>query len=506
MFVIAIDFGTFQSEAAYLDITGKPVIISNHRGDDATPTVVYYQKNGSHLIGRDALEQGYLDPAHCVRNFKLKLGTTENLLPGPEVMTATDAAAIVIGQLKADAEKALNVKLTQVIATAPANFRDDAKQALIEAYKRHGLEVIKLVPEPTAAGIAYGQDKVSQSNFLVFDFGGGTFDISVMKKLGDTITILATEGVPHLGGKDINACIEKYMLDKIASQTGACPDPAKDNLLFYDLAERSELAKISLSNPSRKEVPITVSYKGQQFVEKMTQNWFRKAIDPLIDQAIVAMDAAVKAAGLTYPEINSLIMVGGTSRIGYIQDRVAQHTGLYPKTDIDPLKAIVYGAAIAGIAELAQQGKTVSINGQVIPAPDLVIQDVTAHDIGCSVVDNSGQQRKVIHNVMLPKNTPIPCSHSSSFYLEFDDQTEVQLEILQGKARADRNDCLIIGQAVLSNLSLENKRTDRILVHYQIDGNGMVTATVTDKISGQSKTVSVDYRHGVQQSAKSQVA
>lgn len=504
--LVSYDFGTSNSKGAYLDPNGKAVIIPNSRGDESTPSVVYLQKDGKHLVGRDALEEGHLDPENCIRNFKLKLGTTENLLAGSTVVTATDATAIVIGQLKEDAEKALNIKINQAIATCPANFRNDAKQALIEAFERNGIEVIKVIPEPTAAGIAYALDKVNQSKIIVFDFGGGTFDVTVIDKLANKTTILATEGVPQLGGKDINACIEKYMLDRIESQTSTRPDLARDALFFYELAERSEQAKISLANPSRKEVPIAISCNGRQIVEKITQEWFRKAIDPLIDQAIAAVDAAVKAAGLTYSDISSLVMVGGTSRLGYIQERVADHTGLYPKTDIDPLKAIVYGAAIAGIAELDKQGKTVSLNGQVIPAPDIVIQDVIAHDIGLCVVEGNGRQRRLIHNVMIPKNTPIPCNHSSSFYLEYDDQTDVQLEILQGQARADREDCLLIGQVLLSNLPLENKRSDLIMVFYDVNDSGMISATVTDKVSGQSQTVSVDYKNGIQQKSQAQIA
>lgn len=182
------------------------------------------------------------------------------------------------------------------------------------------------------------------------------------------------------------------------------------------------------------------------------------------------------------------------------------HTGLYPKTDIDPIKAIAYGGAVASIAELARQGRTANLRGQVIPAPDMFLQDVTAHPVGCCVIDGNSSSRRLVNSVIIPKNTPIPCQKNSSYYLEYESQDAVHIEILQGQADAERDDCLIIGETHLDNLPLETTRSARVHVEYTIDKNGMVQATVTDKVSGKTQTVSVDYKKGIKPKSKPNAA
>jgi len=503
--MIGMDIGTTHCKIAYVDPTGKPNIIPNSRGEHTTPSVIYLQDSADPLVGTDAVEQGFLDPVNCARNFKLKLGSTESLLNSGRSLTPTEATAILIRRLKKDAEAALNMEIAEAVATCPANFRDDAKQALLEAFEQNGIKVLKLVPEPTGAGIAYALDKQgSTTTFLVYDFGGGTFDVSIVRVDGAQVSVLATEGVPQLGGNDINKCIEKRLLDEIESKFGKKPLPQDDPLFFHDISTRIEAAKISLG--SRKEVPIVAAYNGGQVVVRLTQDWFHKTIDPLVKQSLEAVNRAVAAAGLAMSQINSLVMVGGTSRLPYIQNAAADATSLYPKTDIDPSKAIAYGAALASIAEMAKDGRTATIGGQVIPAPEMFVRDVTAHAVGCCVVDDSGPQKRMVNSVIIPKNTPIPCQKTDRFYLEHDHQTEAKIEILQGEPNANRDDCLLIGELLLENLPPEQKRSARIQIEYIIDANGMVTATATDKVGGKSKSVSVDYKKGVKPKDKPQAA
>ena len=480
--MIGMDIGTTDCKSANVDPTGKPNIILNSRGEPTTQSVIYLQESGDPLVGTDAMEQGFLEPINCAKNFKLKLGSTENLLNNGKILTPTQATAILIKQLKKDAEATTNVEVAEVVATCPANWKDHQKQALLEAFEQNNIKVLKLVPEPTGAGIAYSLDKQGvTSTFLVFDFGGGTFDVSIVRGEGSQISVLATEGVPKLGGNDINGSIEKLVLDEIESKFGKRPTPQDDPLFFHDLSSRCEATKISLG--SRKEVPLVAAYNGSQIVLKITQDWFHKTIDPFVRQSIEAVNRAISAAGLSTSQIKHLVMVGGTSRIPYIQKTVADATGLYPKTDIDPSKAIAYGAALASIAEMAKQGRTATIRGQVIPAPEMFVRDVTAHAVGCCVIDNSGPNKRMVNSVIISKNTPIPCQKIDCFYLEHDDQTGAKIEILQGEPDSERDDCLLIGELVLENLPREQKRTSRIQVEYIIDTNGMVTATATDKVS-----------------------
>jgi len=496
--MIGIDKGTTHSKAAYIDQAGKPNAILNARGEPSTPSVVYVPDSGEILVGTDAVEQGHLDPERCVRNFKLRMGSTESLLGNGRVFTPTDATAELIKTRKGDAERQLGVEVTEVVATCPANYRDDAKQALIEAFERNGIKVLRLVPEPTAAGFAYAIGKQGRKalTYIIFDWGGGTFDVSIQKIDGDEITTLSTEGIPKCGGNDLNDCIMRRVLDQVEGTVGERPCPQDDPLFILDIEQRIEAAKVSLGR--RQEVPIVAAYKGNQVVVRVTQEQFHQDIDPIIGQTLNAVDRAVQAAGLTMDRIDYLIMVGGTSRMPYIQEALAKYTGKVPKTDIDPEKAISFGAALASIGELAKQGRTATIRGQVIPAPEMFVRDVTAHAVGCCVVDTSGPNKRMINAVIIPKNTPIPCRKSDQFSLEHEDQTEARIEILQGEADANRDDCLLVGELVLKDLPRETKRSSRIQVEYIIDANGMVTATATDTVSGQQQTVSVDYKKGIE--------
>lgn len=492
--MFGIDFGTTFTKVAYVDPTGRSEIILNPRGQASTPSAVYWPSAGEPLVGTDALEQGVIEPARLAYHFKLELGSNQPL--GKTGRTPTDAAAVVIGYIKLAVERYLGLKVESVVATCPANFRDDSKQALIEAFERHGIRVLRLVPEPTAAAFGYALDKAGPKSLLaVYDFGGGTFDASIVEADGDQLTVRATEGVARLGGNDISRCLIERVLANVQKVCGERPTEAKEPLFFLDLVQRVETAKMSLG--TQPEVPIVVAHKGRQIVTKITAADFQGDIAPLIDQSLAAFDKALLAAGVTVADLDRLVLVGGTSRMPLIQKRVAEHTGLVPKLDIDPERAVAYGAAQVCIAELARAGQTASIHGQVIPAPELMVRDVTAHDVGCCVVQQQGRKRQLINSVILKKNTPIPCQHTECFYLEQEDQTGAQIEILQGEANAAREACLLIGELRLENLPRESVRSTRIQVEYALDANGMVRATAADRVSGQTTTVSVDYKRGV---------
>jgi molecular chaperone DnaK len=416
MYPIGIDFGTTRLKIACVDPSGKPIIILNDRGQPFTPAYLYFSESGEVLVGIDALEQGYIDPTRCVRNFKLKLGTTENLLGNGQVIDPTDAATIALEHLKKMAEEQLGIQVGECVLTCPANFRDDGKQALLEAAERAGLEVLKLVHEPMAAGFAYSLNKGGDKKYLVFDWGGGTFDVAVQHVQGPKVTTLATEGIHKLGGNDLNECINKRVLAEMQSKFGAVPEPDKEPLFFLDIDLRVEAAKISLNN--RKKVPIVAQHNGNQTIVEISHEEFHRDIEHLIQQSLDAVDKAIAAAGLTMNDIDHVVMVGGTSRIPHIQNKVADHTGLHPKTDVDPDKAIAYGAALISIIELQKKGKTVKFRGQVIPTPEMFACDVTAHGVGCCVVDNSAPRKRLRNAVIIAKNTPIPCQRSNQFYLE----------------------------------------------------------------------------------------
>lgn len=496
-----IDFGTTNTKSAYADAAGKPTAAPNPRGELATPTVVYYPDGAPPLIGREAHEQGFIDPGNLARNFKLQLGSTENVLSNGRSLRPTDPTTHVLARAKEDLERALNRRVHEMVITCPANSKDDFKQALIEACETADLVPILVMPEPTAAGYAYAITLLGrQALVLVYDFGGGTFDTSLLSVDGHQITVLATEGVAKLGGNDINQRLRTQVLEQATKVFGEIPDPVKDALFYLELDYRVEQAKISLTN--RSEVPIVVSYKGKQCVVKIQRDAFHRAIDDLGQQSLQAMDRVLGAAGVKCSAVDRLLMVGGTSKLPYLQELVANHTGLVPRIDIDPDKAVVYGAALAYVAEQAKRGQATFVHGKVIPSPGVFMRDVTAHAVGCCVLDDQSADKRLKNAVIVPKNTPIPCQRTDTFCLEHDDQTCARIEILQGEPDADRDDCLLIGEMLLEDLPVETKRTPRLQVEYVIDINGMVTATATDKKGGQRKSVSVDYKKGISPKAK----
>lgn len=487
--VNGIDFGTTQSKLATPNVAGKPEKIPNERGDMQTPTVVYVSQSGEPLIGQDAIEQGVIDPTRLIRNFKLDLDSTLPLIPG-ESFTAMDAAVVVLKQLRQDAIKALGVTVEDCVTTSPANFNDAKKQALINALIQAGWKNHLIVPEPTAAAYAYALDKQRDKMTLaVFDFGGGTFDVTILKVDRGQFEVLATEGIARLGGNDLNQPLADQLLESVERKFGSSPEITSDPMLMLEIANKAETAKISLGK--RDEVQCVVGYKGDQIIETFKAQEYQAAIVPMIQQCLDAMDQAVSSAGLSYDKIDTLLMVGGTSRMPFIQSMVADHTHLAPRMDIDPGHAIAYGAAHACAAELARQGKNATVNGHTIPAPAMFIEDVTAHGVGCSVIDSGSGEKQLVNAVIIPQNTPIPCKRKDEFALEHPGQKEAEIVILQGKANARHEDCLEIGKLRLTNLPPEENPSNRIEVEYTIDRNGMVTATATDKISGQSESVSM---------------
>ena len=499
--VIGIDYGNGETKYASIDQSGKPYIIVNERGELSTPSVLHCSKNGDILLGTDAVEQGYIDPQGCIKESKLKLGTTENLLNNGQVMTATDVAKEFFLYIKNMCEKKLCMEVSECVITVPANTMNDSRQATREAAERAGLKVLLLLQEPTAAGYSYTLQKGGDKVYIVYDWGHGTFDVSIQRVNKSQVTTLATEGVQMLGGRDIDAVIKRRVIEAAEKELGQLPSPKEDPMLHYDLDQKIRAAKYSLNN--RKKVNVVVSYKGNQAIIELDQNQYHQDITPLIQQTLEAMQKAMTAAGLNFQDIDNIVPVGGTSKIPFVHELLYKTSGITPSTDIEPQCAIAYGAAYACVAEMAKRGTKPTM----IPAPDLFTRDVTAHSVGCAVVENNGSRRELLHAEIIPKNTPIPCQRSDAFYLENENQDQARIEILQANKHNDKRDCcLLIGELLLENLPRESKRTPRILVDYCINADGMISATATDKISQKTVSTSIDYKRGTKPKDKPNAA
>lgn len=494
--ILGIDLGNHQCNAATLDRNGNPVAIPNERGEHTTPSVIHRNPDTNDiLLGKDAEEQGIVDPKNVAKYFKRRFGTTEPLFADGESFTAEDAATEFLRTLKRDAERFTGVKINAAVVCVPANTKDGEKQAVLNAAKRAELRILQMLFEPNAAAIAYGCDKgAKRQQLLVFDWGGGTFDVACVQRSDARFEVQANGGISICGGVEMTKCIANLVLDEVERQCGKRPAFGDDLRFDFDLMQKSEAAKLSLGRQS--EVPIVAYYNGNHVVVAITQKQYHAAIDPLIDQTLECLDQTTHAAGWNYEAIDRLLLAGGSCLSPYVQERVADQTGLVPKAE-DALRIVSYGAALAAGAELKREGKTPSIRGHVIPMPEVLLRQSSAHAVGCCVIDKSTPDQPLVLSEIVPRNTPIPCMRSASYYLEHEDQSEVLAEILEGEPDAARDDCLVIGKLTLNELPAEDKRSERIKMEFEIDRHGMVKVTMSDSVSKKSAATSFDYKGGM---------
>lgn len=486
---VGIDFGSATSLIAYVDATERPVAVQNKRGDFYTPTSIAFDDQGKPcFIGHEALLEAFVRPDHVVSDFKLKLGSDEVLYKGDKDYTATDLAALMIKSMKEDIERATNTTVTKGAFSHPANAKDDFRAALMKAARMAGIEPEALISEPAAAGLAYVYNKQFDQVLVVFDLGGGTLDVSVIQVTGNNITVTGTDGVPQLGGRDFTARIENRVLEEFATQAGFKPAIQDEPSFFQELYQKSEAAKITLSE--RDEVTVVIGCRGKQAIVKVTRSEFVSMCSDLFDRCVECANKAVAGCGHTWKDIDSLVMVGGSSRMPYIQEQLANVTGLTPKQDISPDRAVALGAALKARLVLGEKG--------VLPHPGIFIREVSSHDLGCCVLKPGGRNESdLVQVALIPKNTPVPAQKTDSFFLQHEDQTAVRIIIAQGDDGSPLDQCLEIGEIQIDNLPKEPKRTQRIKVDYTLDSNGMAKVTASDLVGGASQAVSIDCKQSI---------
>ncbi len=503
MIVLGIDVGTTRSKVSALDDTGRAQIVLNQRGDPYTPSAVYFEEGRTPIVGVEALAEGFLYPQYVRTCFKRVLGSSDVLFTdvNGKTYTATDLTRVLIAALKRDVESRFNQEVDEAIFTVPANFQDHRKQAVIDAAEGAGIKAIKLVHEPTAAGIAYALDKNKDFRFGVFDLGGGTLDVSILESKGNRITVLNSTGCEKLGGEDFSARLQPLILKQFTKENKYEPTQESDPLFFQELADKVEQAKIHLSQKNKTR--IVVGCQGRQSIVEITRDQFESLTADLVQDAMDCTKEAVVETGLSFTDLDTFILVGGSVRIPAVQSALADLTSIVPHCDIEPDRAVCYGAAQMCAMELAKAGKTIMVGGRAIPAPKAFVQETTAHCVGCCVAEKDGTLRNA---VILPKGTPIPMTKTDRFALHEEDQTEARIEVLQGDEGQERDECLSIGEIVLSNLPPEHKKSRRIEVTYGIDENGMIHATGKDLIGGEHAEIRIDYSKGIAQADPSQQA
>ena len=471
--IIGIDLGTTNSCVAVME-GGKPVVITNAEGMRTTPSVVAFTKTGERVVGEPAKRQAVTNADKTISSIKREMGTDYKVTIDDKKYSPQEISAMILQKLKSDAENYLGEKVTEAVITVPAYFNDAQRQATKDAGKIAGLDVKRIINEPTAAALSYGLDNENEQRIMVYDLGGGTFDVSIIEIGDGVIEVLSTAGDNRLGGDDFDNVITQYMLDDFKAKEGV--DLYTDKMAMQRFKEAAEKAKKELSSSTTTNINlpfITATAEGPKHFEmNLTRAKFNELTAHLVERTATPVSKALNDAGLNASELSKVLLVGGSTRIPAVQDKVKQLTGKEPFKGINPDECVAIGASIQG-------GKLAGDAG----AGDILLLDVTP--LSLSIETMGGVATKLIE-----RNTTIPTKKSQIFSTAEDNQTAVDIHVVQGERQFAR-DNKTLGQFRLDGIPPARRGVPQIEVTFDIDANGIVNVSAKDLGTGKEQHITI---------------
>ena len=471
--IIGIDLGTTNSCVAVMEC-GKPVVIANTEGARTTPSVVAFTKTGERLVGEPAKRQAVTNADHTISSIKRHMGSDYRVTIDDKKYSPQEISAMILQKLKADAESYLGEKVSEAVITVPAYFNDAQRQATKDAGKIAGLDVKRIINEPTAAALAYGLDNENEQKIMVYDLGGGTFDVSIIEIGDGVIEVLATNGDTRLGGDDFDNKITQYMLSEFKRTEGV--DLSGDKMAMQRLREAAEKAKKELSSATTTNINlpfITATAEGpKHFDMNLTRAKFDELTHDLVERTVIPVQNALKDAGLEMNEISKVLLVGGSTRIPAVQDKVRQLTGKEPNKSLNPDECVAIGASIQG-------GKLAGDSG----AGDILLLDVTPLTLSIETMGG-------IATHLIERNTTIPTRKSQIFSTAADNQSAVDINVVQGE-RQFAKDNKSLGRFQLDGIAPARRGVPQIEVTFDIDANGIVNVSAKDLGTGREQHITI---------------